>query len=136
MRTCSASRCVRSRKTWVDPVLLRSVLGDGDDVVRFAGKFEQLTAPATAKGIEDTAFYRYGRLLALNDVGGDPGRFGIDVDRFHAGSLEREERFPLNLLTTMTHDAKRSADVRATIGALSVIADDWVAEAEHGGFER
>ena len=76
-----------------------------------------------AKGVEDTAFYRYGRLLALNDVGGDPSRFGIDVERFHAGNAERAERFPLNLLTTMTHDAKRSADVRARIGALPRCAD-------------
>ena len=75
-----------------------------------------------AKGVEDTAFYRYARLLALNDVGGDPSRFGIDVGRFHAGNLERAERFPLNLLTTQTHDAKRSADVRARIAALASIA--------------
>ena len=79
-----------------------------------------------AKGVEDTAFYRYGRLLALNDVGGDPSRFGIAVDRFHAGSLERAERFPLDLLTTQTHDAKRSADVRARIGALSSMPEEWV----------
>ena len=55
-----------------------------------------------AKGVEDTAFYRYCRLLALNDVGGDPSRFGIDVGWFHASCVERLERFPLNLLTT--HD--------------------------------
>jgi (1->4)-alpha-D-glucan 1-alpha-D-glucosylmutase len=78
-----------------------------------------------AKGVEDTAFYRYCRLLAVNDVGGDPSRFGIDVDRFHAGCLERAARFPLGLLTTMTHDAKRSADVRARIGALSTLPSEW-----------
>jgi (1->4)-alpha-D-glucan 1-alpha-D-glucosylmutase len=78
-----------------------------------------------AKGVEDTAFYRYGRLLALNDVGGDPSRFGIDVGRFHAGCLERLERFPRGLLTTMTHDAKRSADVRARIAALTWMPDEW-----------
>jgi (1->4)-alpha-D-glucan 1-alpha-D-glucosylmutase len=83
-----------------------------------------------AKGVEDTAFYRYSRLLALNDVGGDPSRFGIDVARFHAGNLERLERFPLNLLTTQTHDAKRSADVRARIAALASIADEWGAHVE------
>jgi (1->4)-alpha-D-glucan 1-alpha-D-glucosylmutase len=58
-------------------------------------------------------------------VGGDPSRFGIDVDRFHAANLERAGRFPTNLLTTMTHDAKRSADVRARIGALAGMASDW-----------
>ena len=71
-----------------------------------------------AKGVEDTAFYRYARLLALNDVGGDPGRFGISIEDFHAGNAERAERFPRNLLVTQTHDTKRSGDVRARIGAL------------------
>jgi (1->4)-alpha-D-glucan 1-alpha-D-glucosylmutase len=83
-----------------------------------------------AKGVEDTAFYRYGRLLALNDVGGDPSRFGVSVERFHAANLERAERFPLNLLTTQTHDAKRSADVRARIATLSGIADEWASHVE------
>ena len=83
-----------------------------------------------AKGVEDTAFYRYGRLLALNDVGGDPGRFGLSVERFHAACLERSRRFPLALLTTQTHDAKRSADVRARIAALSWMPDEWSTNAE------
>jgi (1->4)-alpha-D-glucan 1-alpha-D-glucosylmutase len=91
----------------------------------FVVRFQQTTPPIMAKGVEDTAFYRYARLLALNDVGGDPGRFSIDAARFHAGCLERAERFPLNLLTTMTHDTKRSADVRARIGALASVADEW-----------
>ncbi len=91
----------------------------------FVTRFQQTTPAIMAKGVEDTAFYRYARLLALNDVGGDPSRFSIDVDRFHAGCVERRERFPLNLLTTMTHDAKRSADVRARIGALASVADEW-----------
>jgi len=87
--------------------------------LEFVTRFQQTTPAIMAKGVEDTAFYRYCRLLALCDVGGDPSRFGIDVDRFHAGNWERAERFPENLLTTMTHDAKRSADVRARIGALA-----------------
>lgn len=94
----------------------------------FVTRFQQTTPAITAKGVEDTAFYRYGRLLALNDVGGDPSRFGIGVEQFHAGCLERAERFPLGLLTTMTHDAKRSADVRARIGALSGVASEWAAQ--------
>ena len=96
----------------------------------FVTRFQQTTPAIMAKGVEDTAFYRYGRLLALNDVGGDPGRFGIDVERFHAGCLERARRFPQNLLTTMTHDAKRSADVRARIAALSAVAEEWREEVE------
>jgi len=91
----------------------------------FVTRFQQTTPAIMAKGVEDTAFYRYNRLIALNDVGGDPSRFGIDVKRFHADNAERAERFPLNLLTTMTHDAKRSADVRARIGALASMHDEW-----------
>jgi (1->4)-alpha-D-glucan 1-alpha-D-glucosylmutase len=91
----------------------------------FVTRFQQTTPAIMAKGVEDTAFYRYGRLLALNDVGGDPSRFGLDVERFHAANARRAERFPENLLTTMTHDAKRSADVRARIGQIPAIAEEW-----------
>ena len=91
----------------------------------FVTRFQQTTPPVMAKGVEDTAFYRYLRLLALNDVGGDPGRFGISIEQFHAANAERAERFPNNLLVTQTHDTKRSGDVRARIGALSAMADAW-----------
>ncbi|HEX3834788.1 MAG TPA: malto-oligosyltrehalose synthase, partial [Solirubrobacteraceae bacterium] len=91
----------------------------------FVSRFQQTTPPVVAKGIEDTAFYRYGRLLALCDVGGDPGRFGISVERFHDANAERARRFPEAMLTTMTHDTKRSSDVRARIAALTWIADEW-----------
>jgi (1->4)-alpha-D-glucan 1-alpha-D-glucosylmutase len=93
----------------------------------FVTRFQQTTPPVMAKGVEDTAFYRYGRLLALNDVGGDPGRFGLSVEDFHAGCRERAERFPRNLLVTQTHDTKRSGDVRARIGALAGMAEAWEA---------
>jgi (1->4)-alpha-D-glucan 1-alpha-D-glucosylmutase len=96
----------------------------------FVTRFQQTTPAIMAKGVEDTAFYRYDRLIALNDVGGDPSRFGIDVDRFHADNAERAGRFPENLLTTMTHDAKRSADVRARIAALAAMPADWQAHLE------
>jgi (1->4)-alpha-D-glucan 1-alpha-D-glucosylmutase len=96
----------------------------------FVTRFQQTTPAIMAKGVEDTAFYRYARLLALNDVGGDPSRFGITVAQFHQANLERAARFPLNLLTTQTHDAKRSADVRARIGALSSMADEWAEAVE------
>jgi len=96
----------------------------------FVTRFQQTTPAIMAKGVEDTAFYRYCRLISLNDVGGDPSRFGIDVGWFHASCVERLERFPLNLLTTQTHDAKRSADVRARIDALSSMPDEW---AQHIG---
>ena len=93
----------------------------------WVARFQQTTPPVMAKGVEDTAFYRYVRLLALNDVGGDPSRFRIDVERFHAANLERQRRFPRNLLITQTHDTKRSGDVRARIGALAGMADEYAA---------
>ena len=79
----------------------------------FVTRFQQTSPPVTAKGVEDTAFYRYARLLALNEVGGDPARFGVSVADFHAANAERARRFPRNLLVTQTHDTKRSGDVRA-----------------------
>ena len=101
------------------------LLGERPTPVEFVSRFQQTTPPVVAKGIEDTAFYRYGRLLSLCDVGGDPGRFGIDVARFHAANLERARRFPRAMLTTMTHDTKRSSDVRARITALTWIGEEW-----------
>ncbi|MET0817651.1 MAG: alpha-amylase family glycosyl hydrolase, partial [Solirubrobacteraceae bacterium] len=94
----------------------------------FLVRFQQLTPPIMAKGVEDTAFYRYARLLALCDVGGDPSRFSIDVATFHAGNAARAERFPRHLLTTQTHDTKRSGDVRARLAALAGMADEWAAQ--------
>jgi (1->4)-alpha-D-glucan 1-alpha-D-glucosylmutase len=93
-------------------------------------RFQQTSPPIMAKGIEDTAFYRHLRLLALNEVGGDPARFGLSVDAFHAANARRAERFPRGLLVTQTHDTKRSGDVRARIGALSTMAEEWAALAE------
>ena len=90
-------------------------------------RFQQTSPPVMAKGVEDTAFYRYVRLLALNDVGGDPGRFGISVEQFHEANRLRLERHPRNLLVTQTHDTKRSGDVRARIGTLAGFADEYVA---------
>jgi (1->4)-alpha-D-glucan 1-alpha-D-glucosylmutase len=95
--------------------------GNEDFVVRF----QQTTGPVMAKGVEDTAFYRYFRLSALNEVGGNPGRFGMSVEEFHGANAERAARFPLHMLTTYTHDTKRSPDVRARIVALTWLADEW-----------
>jgi (1->4)-alpha-D-glucan 1-alpha-D-glucosylmutase len=112
----------------IEPGVRRMLLLQDPAPAAFVTRFQQTTPAVMAKGVEDTAFYRDARLLALNDVGGDPSRFGIDVDRFHAANLERAARFPHNLLTTMTHDAKRSADVRARIGALAGMASEWGAQ--------
>lgn len=97
----------------------------------FITRFQQTTPPVMAKGVEDTAFYRYARLLALNDVGGDPGRFSVSVADFHRGNAERAARFPNNLLVTQTHDTKRSGDVRARIGALASVPDEFAAHVKN-----
>jgi len=93
----------------------------------FVTRFQQTTGPVMAKGVEDTAFYRYLRLVALNEVGGNPGRFSLEVDAFHLANLGREVRYPRQLLTSQTHDTKRSGDVRARIAVLSQLADEWAA---------
>ncbi|SAL28872.1 malto-oligosyltrehalose synthase [Caballeronia terrestris] len=89
--------------------------------------FSQLTSPVAAKAVEDTACYRYGRLLSRNEVGADPGEFSLSVDEFHKGNLERSKAFPHAMLATATHDHKRGEDVRARIAALSEIPDEWAA---------
>ncbi|HYZ17878.1 MAG TPA: malto-oligosyltrehalose synthase, partial [Candidatus Acidoferrum sp.] len=93
--------------------------------VEFAMKFQQLTAPITAKGVEDTAFYRSVRLAALNEVGGDPGRFGTSVDEFHRQNASRAAHHPHAMITTATHDMKRGEDVRARLAILSEAPDRW-----------
>jgi (1->4)-alpha-D-glucan 1-alpha-D-glucosylmutase len=101
------------------------LLLDRPGPAEFVTRFQQTTPPVVAKGVEDTAFYRYARLLALCDVGGDPGRFGIGAQRFHDANAERAQRFPEAMLTTMTHDTKRSADVRARLAALTWMPSRW-----------
>jgi (1->4)-alpha-D-glucan 1-alpha-D-glucosylmutase len=91
----------------------------------FAIKFQQVTAPVMAKGVEDTAFYRYNRLASLNDVGGDPGQFGFPVKAFHGASGDRAAKWPATMLATSTHDNKRSEDVRARIDVLSESPATW-----------
>jgi len=94
--------------------------------LRFVQRFQQLSGPATAKGIEDTAFYAYAPLLPRNEVGGGPG---APLERatadFHAANVERAERWPTGMLAVSTHDTKRSADVRARLDVLSEIPTEW-----------
>ena len=92
---------------------------------RFAMRFQQLTGPVMAKGVEDTAFYRYHRLVSLNEVGGDPARFGTPPAAFHRQNAERRRRWPHALLASSTHDTKRSEDVRARIAVLSELPGAW-----------
>jgi (1->4)-alpha-D-glucan 1-alpha-D-glucosylmutase len=94
-------------------------------MLEFAMRFQQFTAPVVAKGDEDTAFYRYGRLAALNEVGNDPREFGFTLKEFHAASEYRARHWPYTMLGTSTHDTKRSEDVRARLGVLSELASGW-----------
>ena len=91
----------------------------------FVMRFQQLTGPVMAKGLEDSAFYRYCPLLSLNEVGGAPDKFGVSATFFHAKSLIRQASWHNSLLATSTHDNKRSEDVRARINVLSEIPTDW-----------
>src|SRR5262249_35458789 len=88
-------------------------------------RFQQFTGPVMAKSFEDTVFYRYNRLVSLNEVGGDPKRFGVSTATFHQQNQERQSRQPYGMLATSTHDTKRSEDVRARIDVLSEIPAEW-----------
>ena len=109
--------------------LLEKVLhGEAPDGVQaedFIARFQQLTGPVMAKGVEDTTFYCYDRLLALNEVGCDPARFGVSVQAFHEACSVAHREWPRGMLTTSTHDTKRSEDVRARISLLSEMGESW-----------
>ena len=91
----------------------------------FVKRFQQITGPVMAKGVEDSAFYVYNRLVSLNEVGGNPDRFGISLELFHNQNIDRRKSRPLAMLATSTHDTKRSEDVRARINVLSEIPEQW-----------
>jgi (1->4)-alpha-D-glucan 1-alpha-D-glucosylmutase len=93
--------------------------------LRFVQKFQQVTGPVMAKGLEDTAFYRYTPLASLNEVGGNPDQFGISVQMFHQHNMGRRQHWPYTLLSTSTHDTKRSEDVRARLNVLSEMPQQW-----------
>ncbi len=117
-----------------DTLLLRNLQvfheADRPGIIDWVMKFQQLTGPVLAKAMEDTTFYIYNRLASLNDVGGNPGLFGLSVHEFHRQNTERNARWPHAMLTTSTHDTKRSEDVRARLNVLSEIPDAWRAALE------
>ena len=132
-RVTEAVRVVGERRPDIDPALL-AFLADllllrlpdaGPREHELVMRFQQLTGPAMAKGVEDTAFYRYTRLLSLAEVGADPGRFGVPVTEFHAANRRVQERWPATMTTLSTHDTKRSADVRARLHLLSEVPSAW-----------
>jgi len=97
------------RKGWID----------------FVMRFQQLTGPLMAKGFEDTTLYIYNRLISLNEVGGDPDKFGVSAREFHEFNKTRADSFPHTINATSTHDTKRGEDIRARINVLSEIPDEW-----------
>ncbi|MEX2237933.1 MAG: malto-oligosyltrehalose synthase [Dehalococcoidia bacterium] len=105
-------------------LLLRHRGGPEDEL---AMRVQQLSGPVMAKGVEDTAFYNFNRFIALNEVGGDPGSFGIAPGEFHEANRRTLERWPETLLATSTHDTKRSEDVRARLAVFSEIPERWTA---------
>jgi (1->4)-alpha-D-glucan 1-alpha-D-glucosylmutase len=136
----TAITCAKKRNPVTDPsifdfirdVLLLRYPSTADEEDRrmqqdWVQKFQQVTGPVMAKGLEDTAFYIYNRLIALNEVGGEPQHFGTSVTTFHRANLERLKRWPHTMLTTSTHDTKRSEDVRARIDVLSELPKEWKA---------
>ena len=114
---------------FVRSALLLELPASSDDQRRamraFVMKFQQITAPITAKGIEDTALYRFNRLISLNDVGSEPGNYGGGVRAFHADAEYRTRHWPHEMLATSTHDTKRSEDVRARLDVLSEMTTPW-----------
>jgi (1->4)-alpha-D-glucan 1-alpha-D-glucosylmutase len=121
----------RDRRPDLDPELLE-LLGrvllleePGEAEAELAVRFQQVSAPVMAKGVEDTAFYRYHRLVSLNEVGGDPATFGGSVAAFHERGARLAERWPHTMVTLSTHDTKRSGDVRARIDLISELPGAW-----------
>ncbi len=127
----SATRCAKDNRTDIDGTLfdfIHDVLSlqvRGRKESEFVLRFQQFTSPVMAKGVEDTAFYCYNRLIALNEVGADPGHDGTSVDDFHAYNATIQATHPLTMTTLSTHDTKRSDDVRARLVVLSEIPRDF-----------
>lgn len=105
-------------------LLLRRLRGPGED--EFTLRFQQLTGAVMAKGVEDTAFYQFNRLVALNEVGGDPSRFGSSPQEFHRACQWTGRHWPHTMLASTTHDTKRGEDVRARLSLLSEIPQPWI----------
>ena len=123
----------KRRRPDLDPelvdFLVAILLGEhtGGEEGNLVARLQQTTGAVMAKGVEDTAFYVYNRFVALNEVGGDPGRFAIGPETFHAATLETARTHPAGMLTSSTHDSKRSEDVRARLALLSEIPGEWTA---------
>jgi (1->4)-alpha-D-glucan 1-alpha-D-glucosylmutase len=122
----AAAAAERARPDLTDEIV-RVVAALGDPAHPAAIRFQQTSGMVMAKGVEDTAFYRYSRLVSLNEVGAEPSQFSLDPETFHARQQHRLATFPHTMTTLSTHDTKRSADVRARISVLAEVADEWAA---------
>jgi (1->4)-alpha-D-glucan 1-alpha-D-glucosylmutase len=154
-----AFKLARRHETDIDPsvfeFLARLLSGDlvaeprsgfsRQAVLRCAMKLQQYSGPVMAKGLEDTAFYRYNRFVALNEVGGHPDQFGVSLAAFHKANRDRARRLPHAMLGTATHDTKRGEDTRARLAVLSELPDEWsrqveifsrILRARHGDLDR
>jgi (1->4)-alpha-D-glucan 1-alpha-D-glucosylmutase len=135
-----AMKQARADDTYIDPSVFDflGALLSGDlvaqghsgfsrhSVLRCAMKLQQYSGPVMAKGLEDTAFYRYNRFIALNEVGGFPDHFGTSIANFHKANLQRAKFWPHSMLTTSTHDTKRGEDVRARLAVISEMPEQWM----------
>ncbi len=111
---------------FVHDVLTMKVTGESES--EFVARFQQFTSPIMAKGVEDTAFYCYNRLVSMNEVGGNPGSDGVSVEAFHEYNAHMQATFPATLLTLSTHDTKRGDDVRARLAVLTEMPARWAAK--------
>jgi len=134
---CQAMDSIRRRDHRFDEALLETLEQlltaagpSGGHAADFIARFQQLTGPVMAKGMEDTTLYCYNRLLALNDVGCDPTGFGVSTQEFHEACVVAHHKWPRAMLTTSTHDTKRSEDVRARLSLLSEIPEKWAEQVE------
>lgn len=132
------------RRPELGDVIEKLVPALADTDLEIAWRFQQTTGPVMAKGVEDTAFYRYTRLGSLTEVGGDPGQFSLDVTGFHAAQALRHASWPTAMTTLSTHDTKRGEDTRARIAVLAEIPERWeevltelrgIASTGHGPFD-
>lgn len=117
---------------FIEKILLLNLEEDKDSekyqaILNFTLKFQQYTGQLMAKGFEDTFFYRYNRLISINEVGGDPNKFGISIDDFHQQNVNRMQNIPNSMLSSFTHDTKRSEDTRSRISAISEFSEEWQA---------
>jgi len=126
-----AASAAAARRPDLDPELFTMIsdclLGRSEQVASpmFSQRLQQLTSPATAKGVEDTAFYAWSRFIALNEVGGTPQAFGTSIERFHQLNQWAQHHTPARMVATSTHDTKRSEDVRARLAVLTERPDAW-----------